>query len=139
MRYDARHYGLTVAGLMCIGRGWAYLPASSGPERLPAGLDFLAAFVPIVVLGVLWMLGGVVALAAVALATRRDRWPWWWSFLPAIGLHTLWGTAYLVGWGIEGGRGWLNAVTYLGTSALIASALANVPKRGRSSSGGTSE
>lgn len=84
-------------------------------SKLSPTARFIAGVAPLPWWAALWALVGIICLAGAACA-RYDR----IAFSAAIGIKTLWGGVFLLGWlagAIE--RGWVAAVIWLGLACMV--------------------
>lgn len=96
-----------------------------------ASTRFLMEVAPLPWWAGLWLAAGVICLVG-AIHRRGDR----LAFAAAIGIKTLWGTVFLLGWragAIE--RGWVAAVVWL-AFALMVGVLAGWPDPPRAATAG---
>lgn len=112
-------YLLAAFSVLCVVRGYSYLPAA-GPSTLPPGLDLIVAVFPIWAWGTLWCISGVLGLWAAI--ENRPR-VFYLAMPLLLSIHLIWTLSYLGGWIDEGGRTYLNTATYgaltLGAYSLL--------------------
>ncbi len=106
---------LVIVGLTVIIRGVSYSPFFGAPPA--RGSHPAEAALPMSVWAIIWIITGVVILFASCKPT---------SIIAAvslglgIGLHVVWGLSFLLSTWQDNPRGYVSAVGYLGTSALVA-------------------
>lgn len=98
--------GFTVAVI-----GYAYSPITPSPDELPAGLVIITEIIPLWVWGLPWAFAGAMCIASSIMDLRP---PWLArSAGITVAICLVWSLAYLAGWLIVGGRGWVSAAIYM--------------------------
>ncbi len=82
--------------------------------KLSASFRFIQLVAPLSVWAVLWSVIGLVCLVGAFLF--RDR----WAFAAAMGLKTLWGVTFGLGWALLGlERGYVSAIIWLAMAGWV--------------------
>lgn len=121
--------GLALAGIGTALYGAAYVvPAPE--DEIPPALQFVSAYVPIWVWGLLWVGAGAWSVGRGLMPPQRRR-----DVVPMVVVTHFWGTAYMVHWLYDGlwnhewtreWRGWMIFGTF-STLLIVWSRLVNPP------------
>ncbi len=112
-RPDRRDGFLILIGLLALLLGYSYGIATVTPG-VRAALHTVTLYVPLRLLGYLWIATGIFAVVA-ALTGRGQR-----GFAAVVFMPSVWASAYLISW-ISGdvGRGWVNAALFYALAGAV--------------------
>lgn len=112
-RVGRRGSALLFFSLLDLCYGLSLLKPAAELRRSPSQ-TFMSQIMPLPAWALLWLAVGVICLAGAF--AHRDR----WAFTAAMGLKTLWGTTYLLGWLVFGvDRAWVASVIWIAMAGWV--------------------
>jgi hypothetical protein len=97
---------LFAAAYLALGASYAFLPSSPGRAQ---ALAYLPDFIPLNILGLIWLVAGVFGVVGATRPRPKDE----WSFMVLTLAPTVWGCLYLAAsFTGTSAQGWVTSVLY---------------------------